>query len=93
MIEGITRFLAAGFLMIREFGEAAEEDSNNGKAKITYARDMLNDIQAQKIVLVDTVGASPARSSHVSDRPDDTTVLVGTDGRPEPFQMRMSKRF
>jgi hypothetical protein len=93
MIKGMTRFLAAGFLMIREFGEVAEEDSKNGKAKIAYARDMLNDIQAQKIVLVDTVGASPARSSQVSDRPDDTTALVGTDGRPEPFQMRMSKRF
>jgi hypothetical protein len=93
MIEGITRSLAAGFLMIREFGEVAEEDSKDGKAKITHARDMLDDIQAQKIVLVDTVGASRARSSQVSGWPDVTTALVGTDGRPEPFQMRMSKRF
>jgi hypothetical protein len=93
MVENITRLLAAGYLMIQEYGELAEEDPKSGKSKIKQAYDMLRDIQEQKVILVDVVGVSLAHTSQVSGWPDNTTELVGTDGRPEPFQMRMSKRF
>jgi hypothetical protein len=92
LVENIVRLLTAGYMMMQEY-PTAEGEANPGKAKVKEARDLLKRIQNQELVLIDATGASLARTSQVSGWPDDTTETVGTDGMPEPFQMRMSKRF
>jgi hypothetical protein len=93
MVENIARILAAGYLLKQEYGAITEDAEKNGDDKIEQAYAMIKDIQEQRVTLVDTVGAAVPHTSQVSGWPDATTEFVGTDGTPEPFAMRMSKRF
>jgi len=94
MVENITRLLAAGYMLAQEFQPSSTDDVNPGKGKIKQAHQMLESIQKQVVVLLDTTGASLARTSQISGWPDSMTERVGTDGiTGEPFQMTMSKQF
>ncbi len=93
LIENITRLLAAGYLLLQEYGSVEEGNTKDGNAKIKQANAMLDAIQKQEMVLVDVIGTGLFRTAQVSGWPDDTTAIVGTDGTPEPYQIRMSKRF
>lgn len=92
MVENIVRMLAAGYVMMTQYPNV-EGESNPGKKKVDEANRILKQIQKQEITLLDASKAPLARTSQVSGWPDNTTELVGTDGTPEPIQMRMSKRF
>lgn len=93
IIENITRLLAAGYVLNQDYGPTTEGDTKNGDTKIKQARALLDEIQNKQIILLDVLGASLVNTPQVSGWPDDSTAIVGTDGTPEPFQMRMSKRF
>ncbi len=94
LVENITRLLAAGYMLNQDYGSTTEGDTKNGGGKISQARKLLDDIQSQTLVLLDTAGAQLARSLQVGGWPDSTTAEVGTDGvNGEPFQMTMSKIF
>jgi hypothetical protein len=94
LVENITRLLAAGYMMLQEYGPPAEGETNAGQAKVKEARQLLKQIQKQELVLLDITGVPMVRTAQVAGWPDDTTATVGTDGvNGEPYQMTMSKRF
>ena len=93
VVENIARLLAAGYLLKQEYGAVTEDVEKNGDDKIEQAYNMLDDILSQKIVLIDVIGQTIEGTAQVTGWPDDTTATVGTDGTPQPFAVRMSKRF
>lgn len=80
LIERISRYLAAGSLMLEEYGTEAEGTSKDGKAKIDAAMKDLNSIASGLITLVDSSGVPLAANTtsgvYMNGWPDDTT---GTD--------------
>lgn len=94
VIVGVARLLSAGLALQRNFGTTKPSSAKDGKAKCDSARDTLERIGKNKVVLLDITGVMLAKASLVDGWPDDTTADVGTDGvHGEPAKATMSKIF
>jgi len=74
----IERKLAAGHLLLDEYGEAAEGTSKDGQIKVDWAEEMLKQIEDETIILLDSSSATLAQSELIGMKglPGDDT---GTD--------------
>ena len=94
LVEYITKILAAGFVLLKDYGPTVNGDTKDGNLKITEARTLLEKIQKAERILLDPSGIPLTRESRVSGWPDDTTETTGTDGfTPEPAAFSMGKKF
>lgn len=97
IIEMISRNLAAGYLMLEEYGTEAEGTSKDGHAKVKYAEDQLKMILDGLIPLVGSSGTELATSSSVRIKgfPDNTTGTDMTDqaNKDDPPRMEIGMRF
>ena len=97
LIEKISRYLAAGYLMLEEYGTEAEGTSKDGQAKVNQAEATLADIALGIILLIGTDGAELSTSSGITldGFPNDNT---GTDMTPQgekddPPQVEIGMKF
>lgn len=74
VINNITKLLAAGYLLLAEYGAVTTGSNKEGNAKITEARGMLDSLKSRKLLLTDASGNSMAVSAAVTSWPDATTA-------------------
>lgn len=81
IIELIERNLAAGYLMLDEYGTQGEGTSKDGNAKIKWAESMLESIEKGVIELVNTSGVVLTQNNRIgmSGMPLDSTGTDKTD--------------
>jgi phage gp36-like protein len=78
IIELLERKLAAGYLLLEEYGSEAEGTGKDGQAKIDFAEKKLNEIESGYLLLTDSSGTTLARATRIGMRgfPNSST---GTD--------------
>jgi len=81
LLELIERKLAAGHLLLEEYGKQAEGTSKDGKAKVEWAEDKLQLIEDGLIELRDSSGNLLTKATRVTltGFPDDSTGTDKTD--------------
>lgn len=92
MITGVTKRLAAGFALVRNYGTVKPGSAKDGKAKIDDARALIAMIQLNDVVLLDTNEQQLAKQNLVGGWPDNTTVL-NSDTDDSSITMSMTKEF
>ena len=75
LVKQITELLAAGYVLIRDYGAEHEATNKDGFSKIKMAREMLAKIESRETVLTDTTtGVALASSDEVRGYPDNTAA-------------------
>lgn len=95
IIELIERKLAAGHLLLEEYGDQAEGTSKDGAAKVKWAEDTLKMIENGTMPLVDASGVESAVVSRVnlSGFPVDSTGTDKTTDKDDPTIFEVGKKF
>lgn len=88
LVSYIAKVLAAGMVLVREYGPQAEGTSKEGKNKLDEARDLLKKIQDGVIDLVDAIGNPISATNRVTGWPNAETE----DAEPEDGGARRSFR-
>jgi phage gp36-like protein len=95
IVKEITRLLASGWLLFKEYGAESDGTSKDGMAKVKEARGMLKDIREGKVILLDADKAEMTTAgktySEAESWPDDTTEDADESGGE--IQFRISKKF
>lgn len=97
-IEKLTKVLAAGYLLVDQFGSFATSSTNNGDVKIKWVEDQLKQLKAGQIVLTNADGSQPditptsdANTLGFSGHPNDNTAALDpTDPGSGDFMFRAS---
>lgn len=98
----ITRLIAAGLLLLTEYGAVSTGTNKEGNDKLKQGRDLLSELKTREKVLVDPTGTSMVlgTASVVTSWPNDTTAgLISDMGPTGDYQhggdnkFRMNKRF
>jgi hypothetical protein len=87
-VTGITKRLAAGFALTKNYGTVKPGSAKDGAAKRDEARQAVAMIQLNDVLLLDTNGTQLAKAALVAGYPDDTTACEDED-----IMMTMGKRF
>jgi aminoglycoside/choline kinase family phosphotransferase len=92
MIKDITKNLAAGFLLLDDYGPTQIADTSNGQKKVDDARALLARIKSKELVLADVLGSSTALSTSDSLTmwPDATTADADPADGGGPRMFRVS---
>ena len=77
-IQQVNRLLAAGWLLLKEYGVMTSGGSHDGEAKLNEARGILSKIKSREITLTDPSGASLMIQEVVSSWPNKTTDQTGS---------------
>lgn len=94
IIESVTLQLASGLLLKKEYGTNSPNTTKDGESKVKSARDILKQIAAGTLLLLDSTGTQLAFRTDISGWPDDTTTDNSFDGgRPEPKVFGMNKTY
>jgi hypothetical protein len=92
-ITDICTRLAAGLLLLEQYGQFVTQNTNNGQSKVDDARLDLDRIVIKEVVLTDAVGMSMAEagsSGGISSWPNATTEYTDGDQGGAPRLFRMS---
>lgn len=73
VVRNITKRLAAGYLLLQDYGVGAENSTAEGNSKVDLANKLLQKIQNRDIKLLNVLEESHAKSYAVNGYPDDTT--------------------
>jgi hypothetical protein len=74
VIENITKLLAAGYVLLQDYGVGADGTNKEGQAKINLAESLLTKIKKHEIILTNDIDQTESAStSYMSGWPDDTT--------------------
>lgn len=73
VIENISRLLAAGYVLIQDYGPIADGNSKDGKQKLDEAHALLKQIQERTLVLTDSTGQLMASAGRLKGLPDDSS--------------------
>jgi hypothetical protein len=91
-VTGITKRLAAGFALSRNYGTVKPGNAKNGLEKRDEARQAIAMIQLNDVLLLDSTGQQLAKTQLVSGYPDDSTTQdPATDD--SDIMASMTKRF
>jgi len=97
IVKEITRLLAAGWLLYKEYGSEADGTSKDGISKVREGRRMLKDIREGNIVLLDADKAeldTPGKDfSDAESWPDNTTKDADEADAGGDIQFRIKKKF
>jgi hypothetical protein len=96
MITRITKVLAAGFLLSKDYGVVNTFSTNNGATKTKEARDLLAKIASKEYVLNDATGTDtsiPGTGRSFGGWPDETTATADPSVGGAARNIRMSDIF
>lgn len=91
-IADICKRLAAGLLLLKQYGQLQRQNTMDGSTKVAAARADLQKIALGQIKLTDTTGTStalPDSSGDTASWPDQTTVIAPRSEGGAPRQFRM----
>jgi len=91
LIENACRLLAAGMILVQDYGPTAVTDTKDGEGKMKEAYDIMDKIAYDDIVLLDEQYNQLQRTNRVLGYPDNTTTTSGPQGNPEPQMFPMDK--
>lgn len=75
LVKQITELLAAGYVLIRDYGAEHESTNKDGFSKIKMAREMLAKLESKETTLTDTTtGVALTSSNEVRGYPDNTAA-------------------
>lgn len=72
VVRNITKRLAAGYLLLQDYGVGAENSTAEGNAKVDLANKLLTKIQNREIKLLNVLEESHKKDYAVNGYPDDT---------------------
>lgn len=72
IVKNATLLLAAGYVLVKDYGVSSSGTTKDGEAKIQQARDLLMKIEAGDEVLIDDSGNAMGQSNKVAGYPDST---------------------
>lgn len=79
IIKNITKLLAAGYLLLQDYGVLSEGTNKEGIKKISLARELLEKIRTKEIVLIDQLNeVSYSRSGKIAGYPRDGSMRRAT---------------
>jgi hypothetical protein len=95
LISEITRKIAAGLLLIQDYGVVNTLSTNNGQALLTEGRDKLTKLANKQYVLIDATGTDTSISGSAgwSAWPDTTTATANPENGGSARKFRMSDRY
>jgi len=97
IIKEITRMLAAGWLLYKEYGSEADGTSKDGISKVKEARSMLKEIRSGSMVLLDADKVEMATTgkaySDLEGWPDSTTEDEVESDSGGAINFRIKKKF
>ena len=95
LIEEVAKQLAAGLLLLKEYGEEAEGTTKDGKMKISWARKRLLQISRGEILLFDSSDEelSKATSIRAEAWPNDSTGTDRTTEKNDPPLFEVGQKF
>jgi hypothetical protein len=93
VVKNATKLLAAGYLLLQDYGVTAEGSNKEGQAKIDLAEKILKKIQNREIVLTDIKEASLAKETIIGGWPNDSTKESDIDESGGDVLFRISKQF
>lgn len=92
-IRNISKLLAAGYLLLQDYGVGYEGTNKDGQAKVDLANAQLKQIRNREIILVDIVESALGLAPSISGWPDDTTVDAADSDSGGDIMFRISKKF
>lgn len=95
IVELIERRLAAGYLLLDEYGEMAEGTDKDGNQKINWAEKMLQEIESGAITLYDATNTPLTGNTQVNMKgwPNNSTAGETEDNAGGDIQIRISHKF
>lgn len=92
VIKNITKLLAAGYLLLQDYGVGADSTNKEGRAKIELAEMLLGKIMRKEIVLVDQFTSSELGSSSIlRGWPDSSTATASVEDAGGDIRTRISQ--
>lgn len=79
LIQMATRMIAAGMLMLNQYGIQPTGSSKDGDVKLVEGRDLLERIQGRMLPVVDMFGNQLAYRSIINGWPNDSTATYNSD--------------
>jgi len=79
IVRNVTKLLAAGYLLLQDYGEVAEGTNKEGNAKIKQAERILDKIIKHEVVLTDTDDSALAHTPNIDAWPTDATETAESD--------------
>lgn len=86
LIEQISRKLAAGHLLLEEYGTEAEGTDKDGQKKVSWAQTMLDGIEDGTIPLIGSDGTELANSSNSNNMSGFPDSNAGTDKTAQAYK-------
>lgn len=96
LIAEITRLLAAGFILLRQYGPQGVSTTTDGEQKVNKARELLNKLDTKELVLTDTSGADtsiPGTGAGFSGWPTASTKTASSEVGGGERKFRVSDRY
>lgn len=96
LIQQITAVLAAGMILLEDYGPMNNLSTANGQALVDKARDLLNKLDTKKLVLIDSAGADtsvPGSANSYSGWPNASTADADPSEGGNPRSFRTSDRY
>ena len=97
IISNVTRLIAAGYVLLQDYGPVSAGDTKDGDSKLKAGLGIIDEIQKHLIVLVDSNKQEMATNSRIRGAVTDQTSFIGNDilaGRPpEPPLFTISRIF
>jgi hypothetical protein len=96
LIQQVTRLLAAGYLLLQDYGPMTNMTTDNGQKKVDEAEKILEKLNTKKLVLVDTAGADtsiPGSAGSYSGYPNENTATDDADVGGAERLFRISDRY
>jgi hypothetical protein len=88
VVENVSRLLAAGYVLVKDYGVVSNGDTKDGEQKIQLAMELLADIQDHMMLLLDPNEQLLATVERIQYAPNDSYVTAGSDsqgtGSPAP---------
>lgn len=93
MINNITKILAAGYVLRKEYGTTTTGTNKDGQTKIDWAIEQLEKIQSGDIQLVDSSGDPIITGDRISGWPDETTAEETPENAGGGHNFRITDKF
>ena len=93
VIKRVVKFLAAGYLLLEEYGTTSEGTNKDGERKLALGRELLDRIRSGDIVLSDDYGTVLGQRSAISGWPNDSTATAAETNAGGDVMFRIGKVF
>lgn len=92
-VKNATKLLAAGYILLQDYGVLSEGSNKEGNAKVRLAREILKQIRDREVVLLDITEAQISAGNQIKGWPDDSTKDASAEDAGGKRIFRISDKF